>query len=139
MQNIALIDSGVLIALFDKDDKYHQDSIEFMQKFNGKLITTCSVITEVSHMLNFNLTIQIAFLQWIERGGLQVYHIAQNELHEMIIMIQKYTNVPMDLADSSLMFVAQKENIQNIISIDSDFDIYRTLKKGHLSNLFRLF
>ena len=138
MQNIALIDSGVLIALFDKDDKYHQHSIEFMKKFNGKLITTWSVMTEVSHLLDFNLKVQIAFLQWVERGALEIYTIHQDELQGMIAMIQKYTNVPMDLADSSLMFVAQKENIQNIISIDSDFDIYRTLKKGHLNNLFRL-
>jgi len=49
----------------------------------------------------------------------------------------KYTNVPMDLADSTLMFVAQKENINEIVSIDSDFDIYRTLKQGFLRNLLR--
>jgi len=43
----------------------------------------------------------------------------------------------MDLADSTLMFVAQKENINEIVSIDSDFDIYRTLKQGFLRNLLR--
>ena len=36
-------------------------------------------------------------------------------------MMSKYTNVPMDLADSSLMYIAQKENIKNIVSIDSEF------------------
>jgi predicted nucleic acid-binding protein len=43
----------------------------------------------------------------------------------------------MDLADSSLMYIAQKEGIKNIVSIDSDFDIYRTIKKQALNNLLR--
>lgn len=41
----------------------------------------------------------------------------------------------MDLADASLMYIANKENIKDIVSIDSDFDIYRTLKKQNLNNL----
>jgi predicted nucleic acid-binding protein len=43
----------------------------------------------------------------------------------------------MDFADSSLMYIAYKENIKNIVSIDSDFDIYRTIKNGYLLNLLR--
>ena len=43
----------------------------------------------------------------------------------------------MDLADATLMYIANKEKIKNIISIDSDFDIYRTLKKQNLNNLLR--
>ena len=41
----------------------------------------------------------------------------------------------MDLTDTSLMYIANKENIKDIVSIDSDFDIYRTLKKQNLNNL----
>ncbi|MBN2826103.1 MAG: PIN domain-containing protein [Campylobacterales bacterium] len=137
MKNIALIDSGVLVALFDKDDKYYQESLKFIQRYNGELVTTWSVITEVTHLLGFNLKIQLAFLRWVERGAVQIYTIEHNELHEMISMIERYTNVPMDLADASLMFVAQKWKINQIISIDSDFDIYRTITNKYLQNLFR--
>jgi len=51
--------------------------------------------------------------------------------------MQKYSDIPMDLADGTLMYIASKEKINNIISIDSDFDIYRTLKKQNLNNLLR--
>lgn len=138
MQNTSLIDSGPLIALFDKNDKYHHQILNFMKSYDGKLVTTWAVMTEVSHMLDFNLKTQLAFLEWIERGAVDIYEIKQSDLSTIIPMINKYTNVPMDLADSSLMFVAQKENISNIISIDSDFDIYRTFKKEFLCNLFRV-
>ncbi len=52
-------------------------------------------------------------------------------------MMQKYTNMPMDLADAALMYVAHKEQLSDIVSIDSDFDIYRTLKSGFLNNILR--
>ena len=138
MQNTTLIDSGPLIALFDKNDKYHKKMLTFMESYKGELVTTWAVMTEVSHMLDFNLKVQLAFLKWIERGAVNIYDMKQNDLGTIIPMMTKYTNVPMDLADSSLMFVAQKENISNIISIDSDFDIYRTLKRDFLVNLFRV-
>jgi len=138
VQNTTLIDSGPLIALFDKNDKYHKQILTFMESYKGELVTTWAVMTEVSHMLDFNLKVQLAFLKWIERGAVSIYDMKQSDLGTIIPMMTKYTNVPMDLADSSLMFVAQKENISNIISIDSDFDIYRTLKKDFLVNLFRV-
>lgn len=136
MQN-TIIDSGPLIALFDGSDKYHKQVLEFMKGFNGEIITTWAVVTEVSHMLDFNLNVQIDFLRWIELGGISIYDINKKDLTAIIKMMSKYTNVPMDLADSSLMLLAEKYNIKNIISIDSDFDIYRTLKKQSLNNLLR--
>ena len=132
-----IIDSGPIIALFDKDDKYHEKLLTFMKSFNGKLITTWAVVTEVTHLLSFNVEVQLNFLKWIDLGAITIYQIEQNELTSMIKMMQKYSDIPMDLADSTLMYVAQKENIKDIVSIDSDFDIYRTIKKQSLNNLLR--
>lgn len=132
-----LIDSGPIIALFDKSDKYHLSVLKFMKTFRGELVTSWSVVTEVTHMLDFNLQVQIDFLKWCEIGGVNLYEISQDELRDIRVMIEKYSNVPMDLADATLMYIANKEKIKNIISIDSDFDIYRTLKKQNLNNLLR--
>ena len=137
MKNITLVDSGPLIALFDKGDKYHQDVLDFFKAYRGEFVTTWAVVTEVTHMLDFNLKVQLDFLKWLELGAVEIYEIRQSDLTEIIPMMTKYTNVPMDLADSTLMFVAQKESIKEIVSIDSDFDIYRTLKQGFLNNLLR--
>ena len=132
-----IIDSGPLIALFDRSDKYHNDVLNFMKEYKGKLITSWAVITEVSHMLDFNLQVQIDFLKWCEVGGIEVYNITQDEISNIRVMMEKYIDIPMDLADATLMYIANKENIKNIVSIDSDFDIYRTLKKQSLNNLLR--
>lgn len=132
-----IIDSGPLIALFDKDDRFHQQVIAFLKSFKGELITTWSVITEVSHMLDFSLKAQLDFLKWVHIGGVRLYDITQEDLEEIIQMMTKYGDIPMDLADASLMYIANREKIHNIVSIDSDFDIYRTLKKQSLRNLLR--
>jgi len=132
-----IIDSGPLIALFDKSDKYHKKVLEFLKSYDGKLITTWAVITEVTHMLSFNLNVQIDFLKWINLGGLEVVDITQKDLQNIINFMEKYTNVPMDLADGSLLVVAQNLGIKDIVSIDSDYDIYRTIKKESLRNLLK--
>jgi hypothetical protein len=132
-----LIDSGPLIALFDGSDKHHSKVVEFLKTFKGELVTSWSVITEVSHMLDFNLRVQIDFLKWVELDALRLYEISQNDIAHIIAMMEKYNDIPMDLADASLMYIANREGIKDIISIDSDFDIYRTLKNQNLNNLLR--
>lgn len=132
-----LIDSGPLIALFDRSDAYHESVLTFLKSYQGELITTWAVITEVSHMLDFNVKVQIDFLKWIERGGITLYELTCNDIAHMRSMMEKYSDIPMDLADATLMYIANKEHIKTIVSIDSDFDIYRTLKKQNLINLMR--
>ena len=132
-----IIDSGPLIALFHGSDKYHKVVLNFIKEYKGKLITSLAVITEVSHMLDFNLQVQIDFLKWCQVGGIEIYNISQDEISDIRIMMEKYIDIPMDLADGTLMYIANKENIKNIVSINSDFDINRILKKKSLRNLLK--
>lgn len=133
-----LIDSGPLIALFDASDNHHQRIFDFMKSYKGELVSSWAVLTEVSHMLDFHLQVQLDFMHWVEMGAIQLPLIEQSELFAIRQMMQKYTNVPMDLADASLLYLAQRENINTIISIDSDLDVYRTDKKQSLQNLLYL-
>ncbi len=137
MRNTALIDSGPLIALFDRRDRHHSKVLHFLKTYRGKLLTTWPVLTEVSHILDFNLQVQLDFLRWVERGAVEIYTLQEEHLAHIIKMMEKYTDIPMDLADATLMYAAQSERIDKIISIDSDFDIYRTLKNGTLINLLK--
>ena len=132
-----LIDSGPLIALFDKSDRYHEVVVEFLKTFRGELVSSLAVITEVSHLLDFNLNVRLDFLEWIARGAISLPIIERKELDEIVAMMQKYTDVPMDFADATLVYLAQREGIEEILSIDSDFDIYRTLKQLFLRNVLR--
>ena len=137
MQNTLLVDSGPLIALFDAGDMWHDRIVAYLHTYHGRLLTTWPVLTEVSHLLDFNLQVQLDFLRWVERGGLEIYPLEQYHLESIIRMMDKYTDIPMDLADATLMYVAHREHLDTILSIDSDFDVYRTLKKGSLRNVLR--
>lgn len=130
-----LIDSGPLIALFDRSDRYHETVLNFLRSFEGELVSSWPVLSEVSHMLDFNLDVQLDFLEWVHRGAVQLPPLHRDELKEIIEMMRQYTNVPMDLADATLVFLAHREKLEKIISIDSDFSIYRTLNKRFLRNI----
>ena len=131
-----LIDAGPIIALFNKNDKYHQQIKNFLKNYNGLLTTTWPVITEISHMLRFSVNTQIDFLKWIEIGGLHIEEIKIEDLERIIKLSEKYSDVPMDLADASLVIISEKKNLKEIITIDSDYYIYRTVNKEMITNIF---
>lgn len=131
-----LIDAGPLIALFDKSDSYHNQSVSFLKNYKGTLFTTWPVITEASHLLNFSVKAQIALLEWINRGGLYLIEIEPYHIVRLIELSEKFKDVPMDLADATLIVAAESNNIKEIATIDSDFYIYRAVRKRYLKNIF---
>lgn len=135
MRNI-LIDAGPLIALFDRSDQYHLKAVEFVRNMEGLLYTTWPVITEVSHMLDFSTKSQVAFLEWIERGGLKLFDLNASHMERMVHLTRKFDDVPMDLADASLMIASEVTGYKEIASIDSDFYIYRDIRNQYLMNIF---
>jgi predicted nucleic acid-binding protein len=135
MKNI-LIDAGPLIALFDRSDHYHLKAISFLKSLDKGLITTWPVITESSHMLSFSTKAQVNFLEWIVRGGLKIYEMKHEHISRLSELTKKYDDVPMDLADASLMLVSEIKGIQQIASIDSDFYKYRDIRNKYLENIF---
>lgn len=132
-----LIDAGPIIALFNKNDKYHEKIKEFLKNYKGKLLSTWPVVTEVSHMLDFNVQTQIDFLTWINLGGVVIENIGNEDISRIIELSRKYSDVPMDLADASLVVLSEKKNIKEIITIDSDYYIYRTINKEMIENIFK--
>ncbi|EMF80930.1 toxin-antitoxin system, toxin component, PIN family [Leptospira weilii serovar Topaz str. LT2116] len=89
-------------------------------------------------MLAFSVEAQSDFLEWIERGSIQILDIQLEDLRYIKTRMRKYSDLPMDLADASLMCIAEREGIERIISIDSDFSIYKTLKGKFLQNLLKV-
>jgi len=131
----SLIDAGPVIALFDKDDQYHESVKKYLKTFEGKLFTTWPVITEISYFLNFNINVQLDFYNWIKNKAIQIINFSQNDLTRIIELTKKYSDIPMDLADCSLIMASEELKIDNIISIDSEYYIYRTKDRKILNNL----
>jgi hypothetical protein len=120
-----LIDSGPLIALFDGSDKYHQDAVDFIKRNKFKLVTTIASITETLHLLDFNRNAQIDFLEWIHRGAVEINNIENIDFQRLKELTEKYRDLPMDFADSCLVYLAEKLNLDTIATIDRNFSIYR--------------
>ncbi len=132
-----LIDAGPLIALFDQSDKYHLKSVRFLENYEGYLWTTWPVITETCHLLDFSTKAQLAFLEWIDRGGLRIFYLNEKHIPRVQQLTSKFSDVPMDLADASLVVVSEISGYNEIISIDSDFYIYRDIRNEYLTNIFK--
>ena len=137
MQDRILIDSGPFIALFDVSDNQHGKIKDYLRKHQYCLISTLAVLTEVSHMLDFSTKAQDDFYQWVLCHGVIICDINQHDLPRIIELTQKYEDLPMDLADATLVVAAEKTGIREIISLDKDFDIYRLPGKEKICNVYK--
>ena len=120
-----LIDSGPLIALFDASDKYHHEAVNFIKTNKYPLVTTLASITEALHLLDFNRNAQLDFLGWVHRGAVEIHNIENNDFKRLKELTEKYRDLPMDFADSCLVYIAEKLKLNTIATIDRDFSIYR--------------
>lgn len=132
-----LIDSGPLIALFDRNDKYHLASVEFIKSNNSELVTTLASVTETLHLLDFNRNAQIDFLGWVNVGAVTLETITSIDLQRIKELTIKYSDLPMDFADACLVFLAEKFNINTVATIDRDFDVYRLKGKKSFTTLIK--
>ena len=130
-----LVDAGPLVATFSRGDRHHETTVAFFAQHRGELITTWPVIAESCHLLRRAPTERVNLLRWIERGGLKIFDALTDQVSHIITYMEKYADVPMDLADASIVIAAINTGIRNIASIDSDFDIYRLPNRARLTNV----
>lgn len=120
----ALVDAGPLIALADRSDKHHRRVAAYLRRFNGRLLTTWPVLAETCHFLPERM--QISFLRWADAGGIHVMELQEAALAALADWKERYVDLPMDLADASLIWVAQQTGVLDILTIDlKDFSVYR--------------
>jgi predicted nucleic acid-binding protein len=120
-----LVDTGPLVALASRRDRWHARCVDFLRGYQGDLVTTWPVLTEFSHLVDSLPAIQ-QLHGWTERGGLRIHAMGQDELKAVVDWMSRYADKPMDLADASLVHVACVTGIQHVWTIDrSDFETYR--------------
>lgn len=119
----ALCDSGPLVALFDPRDPDHTQSRAALDAFKGRLLTTWPVLTEVFHFLNSRQ--QSHVWDFILSGGLIVADVLLADLPRLRGLMAKYADLPMDLADGSLVVVAERLGVRSVFSLDRHFLVYR--------------
>ncbi len=123
---IILVDTGPLVSLFDKSDNYHNTSLDLLKSFKFSLITTAPVLTEAFYLLSFSWEVQNALWEFLDQGYLGIYDLDRALYKRCRYLMNKYQDLPMDFADSSLVSIAIKEDISTVFTLDhKDFRIYR--------------
>ncbi len=134
MQKV-VVDAGPLIALFNSRDRYHQVVLDFVRDFNSHFISNHAVVTEVTHLLDFSVNTQLNFLKWIQKGGIHIQAILDEDLDRIITLTAKYRDRPMDFADASLVALSERMGIRDIATLDQDFYVYRLRNRKTLHNV----
>ncbi len=127
---VALIDSGPIIAYFDQSDEWHKNATSFIDAFVGQLITTAAVIAEVMWLLRSDYRVQNEFLRRIALGVFRNEPLTEIDFMRIAELNARYSDLRADFADLSLIAVAERLDIASIVSVDSEFDIYRR-QLGH--------
>jgi len=121
----ALIDSGPLTALFDRDHVFHKWSVEMIRDNTAELITTIVSVHETLAGLAFSRGAQLDFLSWIERGAITVAPVTEEDIAQLYEITRQPPSYPIDLADPSLTILSRKMNIDTLITFGKKHAVLR--------------
>ena len=122
----ALIDTGVILALVDRNDGWHDACVRAYNNSRLPLLTTEAVLAEVFHLARRKVPDARGVWQLLRSGAIQMSEIAHGELSQLQTLMQDYADRPMDFADATLVHLAAREHLGTILTIDhDDFETYR--------------
>ena len=124
----ALVDTGAVVALVNRADRYHSAAVEWFGHFRGVLLTTEAVVTETAYVLAASRPHQQAALLWFDRATtarlLEVHPVPSYAAVEAILA--RYAKLPCDYADATLIALAESAGVSVIATVDQrDFSVYR--------------
>lgn len=125
MKRNVLLDTGPLVALLDRRDHYHPWAKARFAEVEPPLLTCEAVLTEAVHLLRHLPTGARAVLDLLRLGVLSTPFSVAQESHRLGQLLESYADVPMAFADGCLVRLAELHPGSEILTIDSDFKIYR--------------
>ncbi len=131
-----VVDSGPCIALFNRDDEYHEQAVQFVRGMRAELVSTLAVVTEAMYVLDFSLMAQTDFLRWVRDGAITLVDVENADLTRVIELMKKYADRPMDFTDGVLVAIYERLGIRHVASVDDDFSIYRFKQRSRFINVF---
>ena len=121
-----LVDAGPLVALVDADDQHHASCAAAFEKIRESLGTVWPALTEAMYLLADLPKGQEALWEMLARRAIRLVPLDLGDVPRMRELMRKYADRPMDLADSALVRVAEREGIRTFFTVDrKDFAVYR--------------
>jgi len=120
-----LLDTGCIVALLDRSERRHAACVAALEKLAAPLVTCEPVIAESCYLLRKLPGAVNAVLENVERGIFQIPLPLAGRTPSLRVLLKKYARVPMDLADACLVDLASELDTGDVLTLDSDFHIYR--------------
>ncbi|WP_107666677.1 type II toxin-antitoxin system VapC family toxin [Cyanothece sp. BG0011] len=133
---VILTDSSILIAYYSSKDNYHNAVCRFFEQCTSELITTTACVTEIMYLLSADYRTQNEFLNDLAQQLYQCIPLLPHDFNRIKQLNQQYSDLPGDFADLSLIAISERLNISAILTLDSDFDIYRRYRKQPFQRIF---
>ena len=115
-----------MVALIDRDDRWHHACVEALEGLRLPLLTSPAVLTEAFHLLGDTARERRALWAFLRSGAVQVGTIVDADLPALDALMAKYGDRAMDFADATLVHLAEREGLTDIFTIDhDDFETYR--------------
>ena len=122
----ALIDTGALLALLDRTDHWHRICVDAFAQLQLPLLTSEAVLTELFHLVGDSRHEMEAAWRLVRSGAIALAAIEDSELSQLQALMSRYADRPMDFADATLVYLAKREGLATIFTVDhADFDTYR--------------
>ena len=124
---MSIVDSGPLAALLNRNDQHHARAAAAARTIAAPMITTMACFTEAMYFLGRDIgwIAQARLWQLVEDGSLEVRAHSPFELARMRVLMDRCHDTPMDLADASLVALAESLGETHIFTLDPHFRAYR--------------
>ena len=120
-----LLDTGVIVALLDRSEKYHHACAAAIRDLDAPLITCEAVLAESCYLLRNLPGAPEAVIENVAAGIFQVPFQLSREATGVKQVLRKYRDRRIDLADACLICLADEFGTADILTLDKDFEVYR--------------
>ena len=118
-----LIDTGPIVAFFDASDEYHRLCLKTLKSINQPLATTWAMLTEAFYLLGFPWKAQDNLWEFVMRGGIDILPLNAKLCARCRTLMKKHRDLPMDLADGTLVAVAEHRKIEKVLTLTTGTSI----------------
>jgi predicted nucleic acid-binding protein len=120
-----LLDTGVIVALLDRSEKFHEPCADAVRGLDSPLVTCEAVITESCYLLRRFPGAPEAIIENMAAGIFQLPFQLSREAAGVKHVLRKYRDRKIDLADACLIRLADEFETPDILTLDKDFQVYR--------------
>ena len=134
-----ILDTGPLVAYLASTDPAHAKVTLLLDGFSGLLLTTSAVVTEAMYFVASVPRGPRVLAEFLAASGAQVHDFTQpRDLGEAVALMEKYADTPMDYADATLVLLAERLNVLDVLTLDRrGFSVYRTRRRQALRQVLQ--